>query len=1257
MKQILLFLIFLSGTCAISANTIPVTPGTIANELSNASDGDILILGAGTYASGINLQDGKVITLQGENRETVIITQEISMGGALTNCGFIFKDLTIDRSSDYFLSGDIGDIRTLEFYNVTVQNVNRCFLRTNNEGNTIDLIKFDGCTIQNCGDNGYRFIWPKHIVKAIEVTNSTFYNYLNGESFFYPNHAVANTNVFSFVFENNTVYKWGKDGSRAICNVRDRYSTDSNYSFRNNIITEPGATQLPNIIVATGGNLIAEKNLVVNYGTYNVSSATTSTIDDHTLESLGLTAIGFADPDNGDFTITSNSPIATASTLGGIIGDPSWLKEVTAPASLTVSTLPEAAGEVSPPGGVYNQGDMVTLTATRHFGYAFKAWKNADTGEQLSTENPYTFTMNDDMHVQAEFETMATYAVDVTIEGSQWGSVTMSPEPTDGKYEAGTIVNIEAQPNKVVNFLNWEDNSTQVSREILVDANKSFTATFDEIPFIVGWDFKDENPKSDRQGDYYSALSNVGLFSVKKADGTSTGWLARPQGAYSPSYPCVHFWADPSEWTTPRAFEASFSTIGYENIQINAMLSGSYHGYSIITLQYSLDGTNYTKLGEVDLSSVWNSSWADLNLTLPPDANGQSKIYVRWIADTVNSAELGNASDVDGTAITNIYVFADKTVVNDETAPTLISTVPTEGATNASANGSIVLTFDEPMKAGTGDATLEGAVLHPSFGSKTVSFPYSKLSYNTAYTFTVPSGALTDLAGNPFTGITLDFSTIDRPQPIAKLFDAVIATDGTGDYLTVQEGIDAVPNNRTSPWLIFVKNGMYNEHVQIPENKPFIHLIGQSEAGVIITDDHLSGEDGNPETPNYGSEGATVVVYGSNCYFENMTFINQFGVDNQTGPQALAMYTNTDKVAFNNCTLRSYQDTFLTGKTTNSQGYLLNCNIEGKVDYIFGDGNFFFDRTTLTCVENGGYIVAPSHGETTQWGYVFSNCTIDGPEGVDFYLGRPWLNAPKAAFFNTISKIDIYPVGWYYKMGAIPAIFADYNTMDENGNALDLSQRIDTYEYDVKDENGNVIETVTGTAKNAFTDEEAAEYTYENVVVGTGSWDPRMMTEVTEAPEISLSDNVLSWDAVPYAMCYVVMRNGQVIGFTTDTSYTDSTESKSAENTKIAGNAYTVQAVNGYGALSAQSNEASESLGLDNVGKEEFKVFPNPVETILNVSGPHNIKTFNVYNVFGKLVIKSSSKLIDVSLLHSGVYLLELTSHSNTRKVVKFIKK
>ena len=191
------------------AASINVSPATIEAAMGNAMDGDVLLLEAGTYSSGINFQSDKVLTLKAAEDGDVTITQQISMGDALTNCGLRFEGVTIDRGSDYFMSGNIGDITELAFTNVTIQNVNRCFLRTGNAGFSIGAITFDQCIIKDCGNNGWNFIYTKHIVNSISITNTTLYNYLNGESFFYP-QTTDSSNDFTFAFTNNTVYKMGK---------------------------------------------------------------------------------------------------------------------------------------------------------------------------------------------------------------------------------------------------------------------------------------------------------------------------------------------------------------------------------------------------------------------------------------------------------------------------------------------------------------------------------------------------------------------------------------------------------------------------------------------------------------------------------------------------------------------------------------------------------------------------------------------------------------------------------------------------------------------------------------------------------------------------------------------------------------------------------------------------------------------------------------------------------------------------------------
>mgnify|MGYP000840014819 CR=1 FL=1 len=193
-----------------------------------------------------------------------------------------------------------GNVKTIAVRNCTVSNIGRCFLRTNNAGNTIEAIEFTNCIITDCGANGYCFLYPQHGVKSVSVKNSTLKNYISGESFFSPKNTTSDIDL-TFVFENNTVYKWSKSSSYALCKVDGKYSENSTYTFKNNIISTPGVEgQKPLIVSAKGGTLIAEKNLIDNYGGYSVSNASSSTIEDLSLETLGITQI-FPDPENPGF--------------------------------------------------------------------------------------------------------------------------------------------------------------------------------------------------------------------------------------------------------------------------------------------------------------------------------------------------------------------------------------------------------------------------------------------------------------------------------------------------------------------------------------------------------------------------------------------------------------------------------------------------------------------------------------------------------------------------------------------------------------------------------------------------------------------------------------------------------------------------------------------------------------------------------------------------------------------------------------------
>lgn len=1241
MKNRLLFLMLLLTTMLYATKT-PVTNATIADAMTAATNGDTLLLDAGIYAAGINFQDGKVITLKSAGNGSVVLTLQISPTGfTSTNCGLIFEGLTINRGTDYFIYGDVANVKKIGFKNDTIQNVNRSLIRTANAGYSIDEISFDNCIIKNCGSNGWNFIYPKHIVKSVSVKNSTLYNYTNGESFFYPNQTDAN-NVFAFTFENNTVYKWGKDNSRALCNTRNSYSTTSTYVFKNNIIAEPGVTTLPNMLNATGGTLTAQKNLIVNYGTYNETNLTSSSITDLTLTDLGLSSIGFADAANGNFSILSSSPIAAASTTGGIIGAPRWLKVITSAVTLTTSVFPEGSGTVFPSSGTYNSGDNVTITAAKVFGYQFKEWRNANTNAVVSTANPYAFSITANTSLVAVYDVLTTYnfTVNKAGTGADWGILVISPAPVNGKFEAGTSVTVTVASNKVSNFLFWEDNSTVLSRTLTVDKDISLTATFDQIPFIVGWDFKAQTPSSGRTGDYYAEFSNSGSFSMYNADGTSAGWLAST-ALYSPALPGIRMWTPVANFATPRYYQATFSTVGYKNIRVQSMIGASYHAYPVITVQYSTNGTNFTELNRVDITSVYNSGWADLNGVLPDSLNGKSKVYIRWIADINSTPILGNATDVDGTGITNVFVYADQEEVVDPNPPVLISSIPTENYANASANGAIILTFNERVKAGTGSCILGSTALTPVFGSRTVTFAYSKLTYNTDFTFTVPAGAFTDMSGNSYAGLVLNFKTMNRPQPTARLYDAVVAKDGSGNYTTIQAAIDAMPTGRANPWLIFIKNGIYTELVRIPNNKPFIHFIGQDKDKVkinfAINCSSSSSDTGWAYTKgNFGmSDCSCMVMESSDFYAENITFENKYGIEAMNGPQALAIKTYNDKFAFYNCNMRSFQDTWQTTNQDNFRHYAYKCRIEGAVDYIYNNGNVLIENTTIYNLRKGSVIVAPSHNTSTTWGYVFRDCVIDGNaaamEGSNAF-GRPWHNSPRSVFINTKVLTPMSTEAWI-NMGTIPKIFAEYNSYNAQGQLLDLSGRKVSYSYT----NSTTGQVVTGNVeKNVLTDVEAAQYTYENVIMGADGWNPRAFFEPVSEPTNVLNGgtNTISWTAAPYAISYIIYEKDSVIGFS---KTTDFTLAQLKTNTS-----YYVQSVNEYGSLGDKA-EATITTSLNDLSQTK-----KPVVTvnkqILNIQNIESGRNITVYTVTGEVLYKtkSTSNGLNINLRYHGFVLVKI---------------
>ena len=161
-------------------------------------------------------------------------------------------------------------------------------------------------------------------------------------------------------------------------------------------------------------------------------------------------------------------------------------------------------------------------------------------------------------------------------------------------------------------------------------------------------------------------------------------------------------------------------------------------------------------------------------------------------------------------------------------------------------------------------------------------------------------------------------------------YDFVVAKDGSGDFFTIQEAIDAVPdfrkNKRTT---ILVRKGEYKEKVVIPESKINISLIG--EDGAVLTNDDYASKKNRFGEEMSTSGSSTCYIYAPDFYAENITFANTAG---RVG-QAVACFVSADRVMFKNCRFLGNQDTLYTyGK--GCRQYYEDCYVEGTVEFILG---------------------------------------------------------------------------------------------------------------------------------------------------------------------------------------------------------------------------------------------------------------------------------------------------------------------------------
>ena len=123
-------------------------------------------------------------------------------------------------------------------------------------------------------------------------------------------------------------------------------------------------------------------------------------------------------------------------------------------------------------GGTFEEGETATITATAATNYKFINWTKG--GTELSTENPYTFSVTETATYTANFVEKTKYTIDVIIvEDAKMGTVTGV-----GSYYEGTEVTLTAKANGGYVFVKWSDEVTDESRTFTASENVTLQAIF-----------------------------------------------------------------------------------------------------------------------------------------------------------------------------------------------------------------------------------------------------------------------------------------------------------------------------------------------------------------------------------------------------------------------------------------------------------------------------------------------------------------------------------------------------------------------------------------------------------------------------------------------------------------------------------------------------------------------------------------------------------------------------------------------------------
>ncbi|MCD7710176.1 MAG: hypothetical protein LUI04_02325 [Porphyromonadaceae bacterium] len=643
------------GNAVGSVDSILVIPAggesdvlTFSNTSCSWLAGTIYLIGATDYQPKINIRHQAASDTEGE---LSLICENLSLRYTSGN--------TASSGQIFYFTGYYTEIDSLIFRNCEFTDYPRTVIRfvppvdhyehissTDStavyaDGGYINYFEMSGCTIHDANimsGNNWPIIYFGSMPYEIVFRNNTFYDLPYLKQIFSMNYINDETGRgdCEFTFENNSVLV-GTSGGYTAFSIGSYLGQASIYTINNNLFLVPdySYTDGSGNVLGTEDSPYSTSSTILS-ASYGLVTATNNVIEGYKPWSAGNQK-----DDDGEYT---------------------WLATDTT--------------------GNYTMED-VSLAWDDFFDRESRTFSLLKSDPIYTAGTDGTFIGAESMYVD-EFD--ATAAVNVSVSGSSFASVTISPEQSI--YFVGDEITLSVDLHEgLATFTGWSDGVTDMTRTVVLEGDLDLVANVVSEDFELVWDFdvitknnqaltiplaadhaaSEENPGSfgvmtvehsedgvtyadtlacdSRNNKSYpyngedavtfpAALVRVTLNAdsveaqVLAQTGMSAEDLAATNGTENETYAYLTSGCCPY----PDYTYITFSTKGMSGITVSSVILSEARNFSVTNLEWSLDNVTYETLNSVQIDAL-GTAWLDLNATLPSGADDQEIVYVRWIGD------------------------------------------------------------------------------------------------------------------------------------------------------------------------------------------------------------------------------------------------------------------------------------------------------------------------------------------------------------------------------------------------------------------------------------------------------------------------------------------------------------------------------------------------------------------------------------------------------------------------------------------------